>query len=77
MLQVRPSLVQQDKQLGHERILDSFQRFSNTIEKYQGKVLELRGDALVAKFDRASDAVSAAHGNPRQPAQGSGERQLG
>ena len=43
------SLVQQDKQLAHERILDSFQRFSNTIEKYQGKVLELRGDALVLR----------------------------
>ena len=54
------ALVQQDKQLTHERILDTFQRFSNTIEKYQGKVLELRGDALLAKFDRASDAVSAA-----------------
>jgi len=54
------ALVQQDKQLAHERILETFQRFSNTIEKYQGKVLELRGDALLAKFDRASDAVSAA-----------------
>jgi class 3 adenylate cyclase len=54
------ALVQQDEQLAHERILDTFQRFSNTIQKYRGKVLELRGDALLAKFDRASDAVSAA-----------------
>ena len=53
-------LVQQDKRLAHERIVDAFQRFRKTIEKYQGKVLELRGDALLAKFDRASDAVSAA-----------------
>jgi len=54
------ALVQQDKQLAHERIQDSFQRFSNTIEKYQGHVLELRGDALLAEFERAADAVSAA-----------------
>jgi len=54
------ALVQQDKQLAHERIQDSFQRFSDTIEKYQGHVLELRGDALLAEFQRASDAVSAA-----------------
>lgn len=53
-------LVQQDKQLAHERIQDSFQRFSDTIKKYQGKVLELRGDALLAEFEHAYDAVSAA-----------------
>ena len=57
---VSTALVQQDKQLAHERIQDSFQRFSNTIEKYQGQVLELRGDALLAEFERAADAVSAA-----------------
>ncbi len=54
------ALVQQDKQLAHERIQDTFRRFSDTIEKYQGHVLELRGDALLAEFERASDAVSAA-----------------
>jgi TolB-like protein/class 3 adenylate cyclase len=54
------ALVQQDKQLAHERIQDSFRRLGNTIEKYQGRVLELRGDALLAEFARASDAVSAA-----------------
>jgi TolB-like protein/class 3 adenylate cyclase len=53
-------LVHQDKQLAHERIRDSFQRFSNTIENYHGQVLELRGDALLASFDRGSDAVAAA-----------------
>ena len=53
------ALVQQDKQLAHERIKDSFQRFSNTIAKYNGQVLELRGDALIAEFKRASDAVAA------------------
>jgi TolB-like protein/class 3 adenylate cyclase/Flp pilus assembly protein TadD/rhodanese-related sulfurtransferase len=54
------TLVQQDKELAHERIQDAFKRFSTTIEKYQGKVVELRGDALLAEFERASDAVSAA-----------------
>ncbi len=53
-------LVHQDKQLAHERIRDSFQRFSNAIEKYHGQVLELRGDALLASFERGSDAVTAA-----------------
>jgi TolB-like protein/class 3 adenylate cyclase/Flp pilus assembly protein TadD/rhodanese-related sulfurtransferase len=53
-------LVQQDKKLAHERIQDSFQRFSDTIEKYQGHVVELRGDALLAEFEHVSDAVSAA-----------------
>ena len=53
-------LVQQDEQLAHERIQDAFQRFSKTIEKYHGRVQELRGDALLADFERASDAVAAA-----------------
>jgi class 3 adenylate cyclase len=39
------TLVQQDKQLAHERIQDTFQRFSDTIEKYHGLVPELLGDA--------------------------------
>jgi TolB-like protein/ankyrin repeat protein/class 3 adenylate cyclase len=53
------ALVQQDEHLAHERIQDSFRRFGEIIEKYRGKVLELRGDALLAEFERASDAVSA------------------
>ena len=53
-------LVHQDKQLAHERIQNSFQRFSNIIEKYHGQVLELRGDALLASFVNASDAVKTA-----------------
>jgi len=51
-------LVQQDKQMAHERIQNTFRRFSDTIVKYQGHVVELRGDALLAEFERASDAVS-------------------
>jgi TolB-like protein/class 3 adenylate cyclase len=54
------ALVQQDQQLAHERIQDTFRRFSDAIEQYQGHVLELRGDALLAEFAHASDAVSAA-----------------
>jgi len=53
-------LVQQDEQLAHERIQDAFRRFGSTIEQYQGRVRELRGDALLAEFERASDAVAAA-----------------
>lgn len=54
------ALVQQDEQLAHERIQDSFNRFSRNIGKYHGLVHELRGDALLAEFERASDAVAAA-----------------
>jgi len=53
-------LVQQDERLAHERIQDTFRRFSETIEKYHGRVRELRGDALLAEFERPSDAVTAA-----------------
>ena len=53
-------LVQQDKKLAHERIQDSFQRFTDIIENYRGHVVELRGDALLAEFEHVSDAVSAA-----------------
>ncbi|MDH3387902.1 MAG: adenylate/guanylate cyclase domain-containing protein [Gammaproteobacteria bacterium] len=53
-------LVQRDEQKAHRRIQDSFQRFAQTISRYHGQLRELRGDALLAEFDRASDAVSAA-----------------
>ena len=54
------SLVQQDEHKAHQRIQDSFQRFGKTISSYHGQVRELRGDALLAEFERASDAVCAA-----------------
>ena len=53
------SLVRQDEQVAHDRIQDTFRRFGDTITKYQGRVRELRGDALLAEFERASDAVTA------------------
>jgi len=54
------TLVQQDEVVAHERIQSTFQRFSKTIKAYGGITRELRGDALVAEFERASDAVIAA-----------------
>ena len=53
-------LVQQDELLAHELIQGAFRRFKDCIEKYMGSVLELRGDALLAQFERPSDAVIAA-----------------
>jgi len=54
------SLVQRNETLSHERIRDAFRRFSDIIRAYGGTPQELRGDALLATFGRASDAVSAA-----------------
>jgi adenylate cyclase len=54
------ALVQQDEQLAQERILGTFHRLGDTITKYHGHGHELRGDALLAEFERASDAVTAA-----------------
>ena len=53
------SLVQMNETLAHERIRDAFRRFSETIASHGGIAHEIRGDALVAEFARASDAVSA------------------
>jgi TolB-like protein/class 3 adenylate cyclase/Tfp pilus assembly protein PilF len=54
------SLVQKHETLAHKRIQTVFHRFSETINSYSGKTREIRGDALVAEFDRASDGVAAA-----------------
>ena len=53
-------LVRQDEHVAHKRIQDTFRRFGEIIAKFHGHVRELRGDALLAEFDRASDAVTAA-----------------
>ena len=52
-------MVQRDEHVTHERIQDAFHRFRDVIKKYSGHVLELRGDALLAEFERPSDAVAA------------------
>ena len=54
------SLVQKNEALAHQRIQAAFHQFSETINSYRGITRELRGDALVAEFERASDAVAAA-----------------
>jgi TolB-like protein/class 3 adenylate cyclase len=54
------SLVQKNETLAHERIQAAFHKFSETIHSYGGITCELRGDALVAEFERASDAVTTA-----------------
>lgn len=54
------ALVQKSESLAHARIREAFRRFSSTIEAYGGTTHELRGDALVAEFARASDAIAAA-----------------
>ena len=54
------ALVQQHETVAHERIRDAFGRLSGTIDAHRGKTHEIRGDALVAEFDRASDAITAA-----------------
>ncbi|RZV48569.1 MAG: hypothetical protein EX270_13695, partial [Pseudomonadales bacterium] len=54
------SLVQKNEALAHERIQNAFNNFSETIGAYGGIAREIRGDALVAEFNRASDAVAAA-----------------
>ncbi|MBT8436632.1 MAG: tetratricopeptide repeat protein [Gammaproteobacteria bacterium] len=53
-------LVQQNEQIAHQRIQETFRRFGNIIKQYHGQVRELRGDALLAEFERPSGAVSAA-----------------
>lgn len=53
-------LVQIDEQQAHERIQNSFKKLSKVIETYNGEVKEIRGDALLAVFNRASDAIEAA-----------------
>ena len=53
-------LVQKNEVITHQRIRDAFQRFSKVIISYGGFAHEIRGDALVAEFARASDSVCAA-----------------
>lgn len=54
------TLVQKHESLAHGRIQSAFQVLSETTKAYGGIAHEIRGDALVAEFSRASDAVCAA-----------------
>ncbi|MGI9316382.1 MAG: adenylate/guanylate cyclase domain-containing protein [bacterium] len=53
------ALVQRNETLAHEGIQDTFRRFSEIIHSHDGIAHEIRGDALVAEFGRASDALNA------------------
>lgn len=53
-------LVHCNELLAHDRITEAFARFSEMIRLYGGLIHEIRGDALIAEFTRASDAVCAA-----------------
>lgn len=53
-------LVQKHEAVAHQKIQDAFQQFSQIIIGYGGTAHEIRGDALLAEFPRASDAVCAA-----------------
>lgn len=54
------ALVQIDERVAHERIRDAFKKASEVITRYAGATHELRGDAMLAEFQRASDAVTSA-----------------
>ena len=54
------TLVQSNEVIAHERMTDAFERLATVIKSYGGTVHEVRGDALVAEVERASDAVTAA-----------------
>ena len=48
------ALVQLNETLAHQRIQDTFRRFSDTIVHHSGIAHEIRGDAFAAKFARES-----------------------
>ena len=53
-------LVRENEIVAHGMIQEVFQRFSGIIDEHGGKTQEIRGDALVAEFSKASDAVNSA-----------------
>ena len=53
-------LVQLNESIAHQRIIEAFKRFASSIEEFDGDVHEIRGDALLAIFQRVSDAVNSA-----------------
>jgi adenylate cyclase len=66
------ALVRQDERVAHDRIRAAYESFADTVRQYGGVVHEIRGDALLAEFARASDAVVAALAAQR----GNAERNL-
>jgi class 3 adenylate cyclase len=43
------ALVQRDERITHDRITDTFRRFSQIIERYGGIAHEIRGDGPVGR----------------------------
>jgi adenylate cyclase len=54
------ALVRRDERLAHDCIQAAFRSLAKDVERHGGSVSEIRGDALLAEFARASDAVLAA-----------------
>ena len=54
------ALVRLNETVAHQRIQDTFRRLSETIVNHGGIAHEIRGDALIAEFAKALDAVMAA-----------------
>ena len=52
--------VQQNESQAHRSMVDAFKSLSRAVEQFGGEVTEIRGDALLGVFTRASDAVNAA-----------------
>lgn len=52
-------LVQADEHVAHDLMQQTFRHLSEVITTYAGITHEVRGDALVGEFERASDAASA------------------
>ena len=53
-------MVQVDEKAAHESFRDAFRRLGSMIADHGGTTDEVRGDALVAEFQKASDAITAA-----------------
>ena len=53
------ALVRRNEAIADQRIQDAFLRFAQEIANHGGTAHEVRGDALVAEFAKASDAVVA------------------
>jgi len=53
-------LVRKHEHVAHARMQGVFRQLSGAVSSYGGVTREVRGDALVAEFERASDAVCAA-----------------
>lgn len=54
------ALVQSNEVIAHTKIQSAFRELSAQVEQYGGITQEIRGDALVAYFSSASDALCAA-----------------